>query len=318
MKKIFITGGSGTVGTSFIKQYYDKYQFFSYSRNEKMQVSLKRKFNKVQIILGAVDDKLSLENNMAKIQPDIIIHAAALKHVDTAEISPIQAIKSNIIGSLNVIEAAVNNNVSSTIAISTDKACSADNNYGYTKLLMEKIFLEAHTKKNKFTVCRFGNVSHSHGSVIPFWLRLKAENKPLLLTHKLMNRLMFSREEAVKLVHKAIINTNKEDETFILSQKMKSVNMFELANTISDKIKDIGIRPGEKLNETLISENEVPYTFVNGKFITIRNYKNKGKNSLDGKYSSENAEFMTRKEMIKAVAETNKSLERSLLESRIY
>jgi FlaA1/EpsC-like NDP-sugar epimerase len=129
---------------------------------------------------------------------------------------------------------------------------------------------------------------------------------------------MFSREEAVKLVHKAIINTNKEDETFILSQKMKSVNMFELANTISDKIKDIGIRPGEKLNETLISENEVPYTFVNGKFITIRNYKNKGKNSLDGKYSSENAEFMTRKEMIKAVAETNKSLERSLLESRIY
>ena len=132
-----------------------------------------------------------------------------------------------------------------------------DNNYGYTKLLMEKIFLESHTYKNKFTVCRFGNVSHSHGSVIPFWLRLHADNKPLLLTHKSMNRLMFSREEAVKLVHKAIIKTNKEDEPFILSQKMKSVNMFDLAHIISDKVKIVGIRPGEKLNEELIIGNNV-------------------------------------------------------------
>lgn len=318
MKKIFITGGSGTIGTSFIKQYYNKYKFFSYSRNEKMQVSLKRKFNKIEIILGAVEDKLALSTSIAKIKPDVIIHAAALKHVDTAEISPIQAIKSNIIGSLNVIETAVNNNVPSTVAISTDKACNADNNYGYTKLLMEKIFLESHTYKNKFTVCRFGNVSHSHGSVIPFWLRLHADNKPLLLTHKSMNRLMFSREEAVKLVHKAIIKTNKEDEPFILSQKMKSVNMFDLAHIISDKVEIVGIRPGEKLNETLISASEVPYTFVDGKFIAIRDYKNKGKNILDGEYSSKNAKFMTKKEIIKVVAETNKSLEKSLLESRIY
>ena len=318
MKKIFITGGSGTVGTSFIKKYYNKYHFFSYSRNEKMQVSLKRKFDKVEIILGSVEDKFALSSSIARISPDVIIHAAALKHVDSAEISPIQVIKSNIIGSLNVIEAAVSNNVSSTIAISTDKACNPDNNYGYTKSLMEKMFLEAHNRKNKFTVCRFGNVSHSHGSVIPFWLRLRAENKPLLLTHKSMNRLMFSREEAVKLVHKAIIKTNKEDETFILSQKMKAVKVQDLAHTISDKVEVIGIRPGEKLNEVLISSSEVPYTFVEGKFITIRKYKNKDKNTLDEEYSSENAPFMTKKEIIAAVAETDKSLEKSLLESRIY
>jgi len=318
MKKIFITGGSGTIGTSFIKKYYNKYHFFSYSRNEKMQVSLKRNFDKVEIILGAVEDKLNLSRSIAKIHPDIIIHAAALKHVDSAEISPIQALQSNIIGSLNVIHAAVDSNIPLTVAVSTDKACSPDNNYGYTKLLMEKIFLEAHTKKNKFAVCRFGNVSHSHGSVIPFWLALHAANKPLLLTDKSMNRLMFSREEAVKLIYKAITKANREGETFILSQKMKSVNMFDLACIISDKIKYIGIRPGEKLNEILINNNEIPYTFVNGKFITIKQYKNKGKNTLDGEYSSKNAEFMNKKEMIAAVAETDKSLEKSLLESRIY
>ena len=318
MKKIFITGGSGTVGTSFIEKYYKEYDFFSYSRNEKMQVSLKRKFDKVEIILGSIEDKLKLSNSIARVNPDVIIHAAALKHVDSAEISPIQAVKSNIIGSLNVIEAAIMNNISSTVAISTDKACSPDNNYGYTKSLMEKMFLEAYTPKNKFTVCRFGNVSHSHGSVIPYWLRLRAEGKPLLLTHELMNRLMFSRDEAVELVHRAILKTNKEEDTFILSQKMKSINVKELAHTISDNVRVVGMRPGEKLNEILISSGEVPYTFVDGKFITIRKYKNKNKNTLDGEYSSENAEFMTKKEIISAVSETDQSLEKSLLESRIY
>jgi FlaA1/EpsC-like NDP-sugar epimerase len=94
--------------------------------------------------------------------------------------------------------------------------------------------------------------------------------------------------------------------------------MFDLAHIISDKVKIVGIRPGEKLNETLISASEVPYTFVDGKFVAIRDYKNKGKNILDGEYSSKNAKFMTKKEIIKVVAETNKSLEKSLLESRIY
>ena len=318
MKKIFITGGSGTVGTSFIEQYHGKYKFFSYSRNEKMQVSLKRKFPDIEIILGSVEDKLALQTSVAKIKPDIIIHAAALKHVDSAEISPIQAIKSNIIGSLNLIEAAVLNAVPVTVAISTDKACCADSNYGYTKALMEKIFLEAHTAQNKFSVCRFGNVSHSHGSVIPFWLRLRADKKPLPLTHKSMNRLMFTRQEAAHLVHAAVLKSQDDNESFVLSQKMKTVNMLKLAEIISGDIEIVGLRPGEKLNETLINEKEVPNTFIDGKYITIREYENLGNNKLNGEYSSENAEFMTEKEMVIAVAETDESLEISLLESRIY
>ena len=140
MKKIFITGGSGTIGSSFIKKYYNEYKFFSYSRNEKMQVALKRQFSEVGIILGSVEDKMSLINAIRKSNPDIIIHAAALKHVDTAEINPIQAVKSNIIGSLNVIDAAFDCNIKTTIGISTDKACSPDSNYGHTKSLMEQMF----------------------------------------------------------------------------------------------------------------------------------------------------------------------------------
>ena len=132
MKKMFITGGSGTVGASIIENYKEKYKFYSYSRNEKMQVSLKRKFPEVEIILGSVEDSLTLHSSIAKIKPDIVIHAAALKHIDSAEISPIQAVKSNIIGSLNVINSVVSESVPLTIAISTDKACCADSNYGYT------------------------------------------------------------------------------------------------------------------------------------------------------------------------------------------
>ena len=174
--------------------------------------------------------------------------------------------KSNIIGSLNVINSAVTESVPMTVAISTDKACCADSNYGYTKALMEDV-LEAHTLQTKFAVCRFGNVSHSHGSVIPFWLSY-AENKPLHLTHESMNRLLFSREEAANLVHEAVIKLS-DNESFVLSQKMKTVNMFKFAKLISENIEYVGLRPGEKLNETLINSKEVPYTFINGNYITI-------------------------------------------------
>ena len=283
-----------------------------------MQVSLKRQFPEIEIVLGAVEDELMLQTSIAKIQPDIVIHAAAMKHVDSAEISPIQAIKSNIIGSLNVIEAVAANEVPLTVAISTDKACCADSNYGYTKALMEKMFLEAHTMENKFCVCRFGNVSHSHGSVIPFWLRLRAEGKSLPLTDRSMNRLMFSRQEAAELVHVAVQKAQAEDDSFVLSQTMKTVNMFKLARIISEDIEDVGLRPGEKLNEVLINEREVSNTFVEGKYITIRDYRNNGSNKLKGEYSSANAEFMSDAEMVSMVSDTNKNLEKSLLDSKIY
>ena len=318
MKKIFITGGSGTVGQAFIEQYCSHYKIFCYSRNEKMQVALKRKYPDVEVILGAVEDGIALKTSVRKVAPDIIIHAAAMKHIDSAEISPITAVKSNIIGSLNLIEAAVDCAVPVTVAISTDKACRADSNYGHTKSLMEKMFLESHTCNTKFAVCRFGNVSHSHGSVIPYWLTLKADGKALPLTHKEMNRLMFSRSEAGTLVHDAISRLSQDEDTFILSKKMKSVNMFELAKVISDDISIIGLRPGEKLNETLVSNKECEFTFVEGDDIVIREYINKGPNRLAEEYSSASAEFMTEDELRSMLDDADEKLHESMLDSKLY
>jgi FlaA1/EpsC-like NDP-sugar epimerase len=270
MKKIFITGGSGTVGSSFIKEYRNDYLFSSYSRNEKMQVALKRTFNEIEIHLGAIEDYEALLRALRSVEPDIVIHAAALKHIDTGEKNPIEASKININGSLNVIKACTALNVPQVIGISTDKACCPDSVYGYSKLLMEKMFLQAHSLRNKFCICRFGNVTYSHGSVLPYWLGLLREKKDLSLTSKKMNRLMFSRKEAARLLEYAIQKSASIDQPFVLSKKMKNVNMYKLACALSDNIKEVGLRPGEKLNETLISEKELPFCSLEGEYIILQ------------------------------------------------
>ena len=318
MKKMFLTGGSGTVGEAVIKELHGQYEFYSYSRNEKMQVALKRNYEDVNIILGAVEDKVTLQQSIMKVKPDVVIHAAALKHVDSAEKAPIAAIKSNIVGSLNVIEACLAANVPITVAISTDKACQPDSNYGQTKALMEKMFLEAHSPERKFNVCRFGNVSHSHGSVIPYWLRLKEAGKALPLTDKKMNRLIISREGAAKLVAAAVEQSQKDEEPFVLTKKMKAVNMFELAKTISPDIEIIGLRAGEKLNERLISDVELKYTHCENDFVYIRLHENNGDSTLDESYASNTAEFMNPSELIQLVEDTSSGMEQSLLRSKIY
>ena len=279
MKKVLITGGSGTVGSSFIKKYYGDYKFYSYSRNEKMQVSLKRSLNDVELIMGSVEDTNSLLNAFLKVKPDIVIHCAAVKHVDTGEKNPIQTAKVNVLGSLNVINASIDTNVPVTVAVSTDKACLPDSVYGHS--------------------------------------RLRSQNKSLKLTSKEMNRLMFSQNDAVSLVKYAVDKTH-EDGGFILSKKMKTVNMYELASIMSDKIDVVGLRPGEKLNETLVNKKELPYTFVDGDYIFIRDYVNEDENKLDSEYSSLTAEKMSVEEIIDIIAETDTNLKKSLLNYGMY
>jgi UDP-N-acetylglucosamine 4,6-dehydratase/5-epimerase len=298
MKKIFITGGSGTVGKSFIKKYYKNYKFYSYARGEKAQVALKRLFPEIEIIIGGIEDLNLLTSEVIKINPDIVIHAAALKHVDTAEKQPSQAILVNVVGSYNVIQACRTANVPITVGISTDKACSPSNIYGHSKSFMEKLFLEAYDKKNKFVCCRFGNVAWSNGSVIPFWLSQKEKNKKLLLTDVKMNRLMFSEEESSELIKKCIDDSEKFDESFVLSKLMKTVNMLKLAKLISKDIDIVGLRPGEKLNEDLISEKELPYSTLKGEHVYLRSLMNNDLESrLPFKLSSENANEMSESEM---------------------
>lgn len=303
MKKIFITGGSGTVGRSFIKQYYNEYKFYSFARGEKAQVALKRNFPNVEIIIGGIEDLNHLASEIIRTKPDIVIHAAALKHVDTAEKQPSRAILVNVIGSYNVIQACKTANIPITVGISTDKACSPTNIYGNSKLFMEKLFLESHNENNRFVCCRFGNVAWSNGSVIPFWLSQKSKGKNLTLTDPKMNRLMFSEEESARLIKKCIDESTKQDKGFVLSRLMKTINMQKLAKIISPNVEVIGLRPGENLNEDLISEKELPYSTLVGNHIYLRSEVNKDHSTrLPSKLSSQNAEEMSEVEIRKILS----------------
>ena len=298
-KRVLITGGSGTIGRAFIRNYYNDFiSFYSLSRNENAQVELARDYPKIPLqFLGNIEDKLTVYRAFEEIKPDIVIHAAAVKHINLAEEQPIHTCNVNIIGSINVIEAAIRTDVPTVVAISTDKACSSASVYGDTKSLMEKCFLEANTNRNRFSVCRFANVAHSNGAVLPFWLEMKSQGKQITLTDPKMNRLMFTQTDAARLIHRTIKYTEKNGGGFVSSYKMKCVNMLDLAKVISEDIAIVGKRPGEKTDEDLIAEHELPYTYVRGNDIHIRMEKNEGDNKLDVPYNSKSAEKMTSKEI---------------------
>ena len=298
-KRVLITGGSGTIGRAFIRNYYNDFiSFYNLSRNENSQMKLSRDYPKIPCqFLGNIEDKLTVYRAFEEIKPDIVIHAAAVKHINLAEEQPIHTCNVNIIGSINVIEAAIRTDVPTVVAISTDKACSSESVYGDTKSLMERCFLDANTTRNRFSVCRFANVAHSNGSVLPFWLKMKSQGKQISLTDPKMNRLMFTQTDAARLIHRTIKYTEKNGGGFISSYKMKCVNMLDLAKVISEDIAIVGKRPGEKTDEDLIAEHELPYTYVRGNDIHIRMEKNEGDNKLDVPYNSKSAEKMTSKEI---------------------
>ena len=298
-KRVLITGGSGTIGRAFIRNYYNDFiSFYNLSRNENSQMKLSRDYPKIPCqFLGNIEDKLTVYRAFEEIKPDIVIHAAAVKHINLAEEQPIHTCNVNVIGSMNVIEAAIRTDVPTVVAISTDKACSSASVYGDTKSLMEKCFLEANTNRNRFSVCRFANVAHSNGSVLPFWLEMKSQGKQITLTDPKMNRLMFTQTDAARLIHRTIKYTEKNGGGFVSSYKMKCVNMLDLAKVISEDIAIVGKRPGEKTDEDLIAEHELPYTYVRGNDIHIRMEKNEGDNKLDVPYNSKSAEKMTSKEI---------------------
>jgi UDP-N-acetylglucosamine 4,6-dehydratase len=301
MKKIIITGGSGTVGTAFIKKYYNKYKFYNISRNESQIAKLKHKYPNVKSYIGDILDLDRLVNVFEDVKPDIVIHSAALKHVNLAEENPTSAIEINIRGSYNVIKASIRAQVPITIGVSTDKACDPDSVYGYTKRMMEKMFMEHHNKKTKFVCTRFANVANSNGSVIPFWKNLIKQGEALKLTSSKMNRLMFSKEASAKLIHDAYTHAKNSNNPFILSNIMKTVNMLDLAKAMCDKDPIIvGLRPGEKLNETLVSKKELPYTKTLKDLVFIFNDIPFG-SALKEEHSSLTAEKMTTTELKKLI-----------------
>ena len=293
--KVLITGGTGTVGKAVIKQNDNEY--INVSRNEEKIAELKREYPEVKSYVGNIEDKGLLLRVFKDVKPDVVIHAAAMKHIDLMETNPIAGCNINVMGSLNVVEASVINDVPITIGVSTDKACLSESVYGASKYLMERVFMNSNNDTNRFSLTRFANVAHSNGSVLPFWLKLKQEGKPLKLTDPEMNRLIFTQEDAADLINRTIEFTKENGGGFVKSYKMKCVNMMNLAKFISDDVEVIGKRPGEKTNEDLISEREIDRTYIHGDDIHIRMENNKEDNKLSAPYNSKTAPIMTENEM---------------------
>ena len=297
--KVLITGGTGTVGKALIAQNDNEY--ISISRNEENITELKRDYPNVKCYVGNIEDKSLLLRVFKEVKPDVVVHSAAMKHIDLMELNPIAGCNVNVMGSLNVVEASIINDIPITVGISTDKACLSESVYGASKYLMERVFMNTNTDDNRFSLTRFANVAHSAGSVLPFWLKLKKEGKPLKLTDPNMNRLIFTKEDAASLINRTIDFTKENGGGFVKSYKMKCVNMLDLAKVISDDIEIVGKRPGEKTDEDLISEREISRTFIYGDDIHIRTEKNEDNNRLTEPYNSASAEKMTTEEIEKLV-----------------
>lgn len=303
-RKVLITGGSGTVGQAFIQQYKDEFSFYSVSRNETYIENLRKNFPEVHSFVSDIQDLDHLTTLFLKVKPDIVIHAAALKHVNFAELNPSRTVEINIMGSLNVAKASVRAEVPIVVGISTDKACQPENIYGYSKKIMEQTFLEHYNQQTKFVCTRFANVACSNGSVIPFWIDSAKKGESLKLTDSRMNRLMFTSKDASKLIRQSIEYAEKSTQPFVLCSRMKSVGMLDLAHQLSAefgqgaKPEIVGLRPGEKLSETLVSQQELTSAFYtdDGSYIVLHSDEFGTEHVLEP-LSSLTADYMTEDEM---------------------
>lgn len=265
-KTILITGGTGSFGKKFTKMVLEKHnpaKLIIYSRDEFKQFEMGKQFSQyknIRYFIGDVRDKERLLRALHGV--DFVVHAAALKHVPLMEYNPTEAVKTNINGAMNVIEASLDRGVKKVIALSTDKACNPINLYGATKLCSDKLFVAGNSysgaKGTKFSVVRYGNVVGSRGSVVPFFLQKRSEGV-LPITHADMTRFWITLEQAVEFV---IFNFQRMQGGEIFVPKIPSMKMPDLAKAISPecKIKIIGIRPGEKLHEVMISEDDARNT----------------------------------------------------------
>ena len=262
-KTLLITGGTGSFGNAVLNKFIDSNinEIRIFSRDEKKQDDMRRKFqnDKIKFFIGDVRDESSIDQAMKGV--DFVFHAAALKQVPSCEFYPMEAVKTNIIGTENMLNSAIKNNVEKVICLSTDKAVYPINAMGVSKSLMEKVFVAKSRVSSKIKIIgtRYGNVMASRGSVIPLFYNQIKDNKPITITDSNMTRFMMSLNNAVELVLYAFQNGNTGD---IFVQKAPSTTIGELAETMktiynsNTKIKNIGIRHGEKIHETLLSQEE--------------------------------------------------------------
>lgn len=278
-KKVLITGGTGSWGHELVKQLIEKYpsvqEIRIYSRNEHKQVDMKREFeaykNKLNFIIGDIRDYDILDHATKGV--DIIFHLAALKHVPICEENPWEAILTNIAGTQNVIKCALKNKVKKVVDVSTDKAVAPFNLYGVTKSCAEKLMVNANFNYSKFDefvpefICiRGGNVVGTNGSVIPLFLEQIKTNNKITITNPSMTRYLMSKRDAINLIFTAVDNS-VGGELFVMNMPATTVEtianvMIKLFGNKDTQIEVIGMRPGEKMDEMLISKDEAPFSYI--------------------------------------------------------
>jgi len=317
-KNVLITGGSGSLGSALTRKILesDVKAIRIFSRNESKQLEMQNEINdpRVRFLIGDVRDLDRLAMAMENVE--VVIHAAALKHVPVVEYNPFEAIKTNILGTQNVIHACLKENVETAICIGTDKAVAPYNTYGSTKHLMERLFVTASNylnpeqHKTRFICVRYGNVLGSSGSVIPKFIEQAKADKPISITDSTMTRFNITMNQAIDLIFKAIEN-GFGGEIFI--PKLKAYKLDILRDTIIDLLNSksttekIPVRPGEKFHESLISQDELRNTFENDEnYIIIdattqdnvlKKWKNLVPANLTERYSSDKVDILTKDEL---------------------
>jgi UDP-N-acetylglucosamine 4,6-dehydratase/UDP-glucose 4-epimerase len=319
-KKILITGGTGSLGKALTKKLLktNVETIRIFSRDEWKQVEMKSEFNdnRLRYFIGDVRDKERLSRALKNV--DIVIHAAALKQMPVAEYNPFEAVKTNIIGTQNIIEACLDNNVETVLGIGTDKAVAPVNTYGATKFLMERLFVSANfykgDQKIKFLCVRYGNVLGSRGSVVPIFLNQIKTGKKITVTDPNMTRFNITMNEALELILRVLKN-GKGGEVFVPKIKAYKVGdmkdaIIELTNS-NNETEIISIRPGEKMHESLISNDELRNVFESSNDYVIidqnlhNQYDNLTKTTLESQYSSDKVVLLTKDEIKEILIKEN-------------
>tara|TARA_Y100000992_G_C21244037_1_gene482285 strand:+ start:501 stop:1499 length:999 start_codon:yes stop_codon:yes gene_type:complete len=274
-QNLLITGGTGSFGKKFVSATLNKFspkKIIILSRDEMKQWHMAKEYendNRIRFLIGDVRDRERMYRALNNV--DVVVHAAATKIVPTAEYDPFECIKTNVNGAMNVIDACIDNGVKKVIALSTDKASSPINLYGATKLTSDKLFISANNysgkEKTRFSIVRYGNVIGSRGSLIPFLMSLK-ESKYFPITDERMTRFMITLEEGIQLVWKAFSDM-KGGEIYV--KKIPSMKVTDIARAVSEekKFKIIGVRPGEKLHEQMISVEDSETTYDHGTYYKV-------------------------------------------------